>query len=208
MTSLSSGRMRRRCRSSRRSCSSANSCTRRPQARDVGVDLGLGLAAAQDLGAVVADVGDRAERHDPPRGRGAPAADAGDQPVALGDRDQRRARRLGHVGVVGVADDRRQRAVDVEQDRGARRVGRQRGERVVEGRGRRHAPIIAACRAGTRRSARRATRLAPGGDRHRRRAVQRPVRRRRRHGHRAAARAVARLRRARGDRHVARRDRR
>src|SRR3954467_11765071 len=38
-----------------------------------------------------------------------------------------------------MADDRRQHAVDVEQDGGAARLGAQRGQRVVEGRGGTHA---------------------------------------------------------------------
>ena len=68
---------------------------------------------------MVAEVGDRAERHDP-AGVGRPAArHAGDDAVAARDLDQRPARRLGHVRVVGLRDDRRQHAVDVEQDRGA-----------------------------------------------------------------------------------------
>ena len=157
---------------------------------------------------MVADVGDRAQRDDPARGRRPPAADAGDQPVALGDRDQRPPRRLGHVGVVGVADDRRERAVDVEQDRGApgsARSGARTSSRVAAGGTRLSSQHAAPM---TRRRPGRATDLAPR--RHRRPArgaVQRPVRRRRRDGHRAAARALARLRDARGDRHVAGRDR-
>ena len=101
---------------------------RRP-ARHLGIELDLGPAAAQHLGAVVADVGDRAQRDDPPRGRGAAPRHARDQPVALGHGDERHARRLGHVRVVGVAHDRRQHPVDVEQDRAVRADRRCRGAR-------------------------------------------------------------------------------
>jgi hypothetical protein len=66
---------------------------------------------------MVAEVGDRAERDDP-AGVGRPAAgDAGDGPVLARDLDQRAPRRLGHVRVVGLGDDRREDAVHVEQDR-------------------------------------------------------------------------------------------
>ena len=53
-------------------------------------------------------------------------------PVALGDLDQQRARGLGHVGVGGVADDRRERAVDVEQHGGVGGIGAERLERLHE----------------------------------------------------------------------------
>ena len=81
---------------------------------------------------MVADVGDRAERDDPARDLRLAAADAADDRVALGDGDELRARGLGHVRVVGVADDRGERAVDVEQDARASRVGAQRRERLGE----------------------------------------------------------------------------
>ncbi len=53
-------------------------------------------------------------------------------PIALGDLDQQRARGLGHVRVGGVPDDRRQRAVDVEQHRCAGGFGAERLERLHE----------------------------------------------------------------------------
>jgi hypothetical protein len=81
---------------------------------------------------VVAQVGDRPERDDPPRHRRLPAADARHAAVAAGDADEDGARGLGHLRVVGVADDRRERPVDVEQDRRARRVGAHWGERLGE----------------------------------------------------------------------------
>jgi hypothetical protein len=99
---------------------------------ELGLDLGLGRARPQQLAAVVADVRDRADRDHPTRIRGRAPADARDHPVRACDRDQRAARLLGNVGVLGVADDRRQGAVDVEQDRRAGRVGAQRSERFGE----------------------------------------------------------------------------
>ena len=81
---------------------------------------------------MVADVRDRAERDDAPRVLRLAAADAADDRVALGDGDELHARRLGDVGVARVADDRRERAVDVEQDGRARRVRAQRSERLGE----------------------------------------------------------------------------
>jgi hypothetical protein len=110
--------------------------------RDLRIELDLGGAAAQDLGAVVAHVGDRAERHDPPRGTRAAPGHAGHEPVALGDRDEQHARRLGHVRVVRVADDRREHAVDVEQHSAAARIGAQRLEMVGQGRGSGHEPSV------------------------------------------------------------------
>jgi hypothetical protein len=87
--------------------------------RQLGVQLGARGAGAQQFAAVVANVGDRPDRDDLAGGGGAAAADATEQPVALGDLDQQRASRLRHVRVVGVAHDRRERAIDVEQHRGA-----------------------------------------------------------------------------------------
>jgi hypothetical protein len=58
--------------------------------------------------------------------------------------DLRRARAqqldAGHARVVGVAHDRRERPVDVEQDRRAGRVGAQRLERLGERGGDGHGP--------------------------------------------------------------------
>jgi len=65
---------------------------------------------------VVAHVGDRADGHDLAGGVGAATADAADHLVALGDLYEHAASGLGHVGVDGVAHDRRERPVDVEQD--------------------------------------------------------------------------------------------
>ena len=104
---------------------------RRPR-HQLGVDLRLRRPRAQQFPAVVADVGDRPDRHDLARGGCAAAADAGDHAVALGDLDQQRARGLGDVGVVGMTHDRGERAVDVQQHRGAAWIGADRLERLHE----------------------------------------------------------------------------
>ena len=98
--------------------------------QDAGIDHRLGPAGAQHLGAVGAEVRDRADRDHRARLRGAPAADARDHAVPAGDSEPAAARALGHASVGGVLDDRGERAVDVEQDRRARRVGAKRPERV------------------------------------------------------------------------------
>jgi len=81
---------------------------------------------------VVADIGDRPDRHDLARRARAPAAHAAHHPVAARDLDQKAARRLRDVRVGRVAHDRRQRAVDVEQHRRAGWVGADRLERLHE----------------------------------------------------------------------------
>ena len=97
------------------------------------VELGGDRARHQHLRAVRAQVGDRAERDDPAGVGGAPAGHAGDHAVAARDLDQRPPGALGHVRVVGVQNDRRQHAVDVEQDGGALRVGLQWPQQLLEG---------------------------------------------------------------------------
>ena len=100
---------------------------------ELAVHLRRDRARAQDLRPVRAEVGDRAERHDAAR-VGRPAArHARHDAVALGDLDQRPPRRLGHVRVVGMLDDRREHAVDVEQHGGALRVVLEGPEELVEG---------------------------------------------------------------------------
>jgi hypothetical protein len=91
----------------------------------LGVELGAGGAGAQQLAAVVAHVSDRPDRDDLAGDGGAAAADTADQAIAPGDLDQQRARGLGDVGVIGVAHDRGERAVDVEQHGGVGGVGAQ-----------------------------------------------------------------------------------
>ncbi len=85
-------------------------------ALQLAVGLGTRGPRAQDLAAVGAEVGDRPQRDDPARVGGSAPRHAGHHPVALGDLDQRAARRLVDVGVLGLQDDRSQHAVDVEQD--------------------------------------------------------------------------------------------
>ena len=87
---------------------------------ELGSSTGFGPPGAQQLGAVRSEVGDRPDRDHRPRLRRPPAADARDDAVAPGDRDQQLPRALGHARIGGMLDDRRQRAVDVEQDRRTR----------------------------------------------------------------------------------------
>ncbi len=108
--------------------------------RERGVELGACGARAQQLAAVGADVRERADRHDLPRGGRLPAGDAAHQAVALGELDQQRARGLGDVGVIGVADDRGERAVDVEQHGRVGGVGAQGCQRLRERGGGGHGP--------------------------------------------------------------------
>ena len=161
--------------------------------RELGVDLRPRRAGAQQLAAVVADVGDRPDRDDLARGRRAAPAHAAHHPVAARDLDQHRARRLGHVRVGGVPDDRRERAVDVEQDRRAIGLGADRPERLHERCGWRHASSMprmvagpsARANPGSPRPHARLLRLAVIGTLGR--PLQRPLRRGRRDGDRAAA---------------------
>ena len=81
---------------------------------------------------MVADVGDRADRDDLPRRRRPPSAHACHDAVALGDLDQRYASGLGDLGVIGVPDDGRQCAVDVQQDGGPGRIDPQGLQRFGE----------------------------------------------------------------------------
>jgi hypothetical protein len=81
------------------------------------IDLSLSPAGTQQLRPVRAEVGDRPDRdHRAGVGRLA-TTDAGHHLVAARDPDQQLTGRLGHLGGGGVLDDRRQRPVDVEQDR-------------------------------------------------------------------------------------------
>ncbi len=98
--------------------------------QDRGIHHRLGPTGAQHLGAVRAEVRDRADRDHRPRLRGPAAADARDHAVPPGDLREQRTRRLGHSGIAGVIDDRGERAVDVEHDRGAGRIGAERRDGV------------------------------------------------------------------------------
>jgi hypothetical protein len=100
------------------------------------IELGRDGAGHQHLGAVRAQVGDRAERDDPPRVGRAAAGHARHHPIAPGDLDQRPPRALRHVGIVGVLHDRGEHPVDVEQDRRAVGGSLQRRQQLLEGSGR------------------------------------------------------------------------
>ena len=142
MARLSSARTRRR-----RSSSPYGVVGEPPDAplpgSDLAIELDLGPARAQQLDAVVADVGDRPDGHDLPRDRGLAAAHAGDAPVAPRHLDQQRARRLGDGRVIGVADDRSERPVHVEQDACARRIRPERLECLAQRRGGGHGRSMA-----------------------------------------------------------------
>ena len=94
-----------------------------------------------ELEAVLADVDELVEPDDAPRIRAGAAADAGDERVALVQPRDLGARLLRHDGLVRNLDDRREHAVDVEQDRRARRVL---GEPREQGAVAVHAPRIRA----------------------------------------------------------------
>ena len=81
---------------------------------------------------MIADVGYGADRHDLAGGGGTATANAAHQAVAPRDLDQQHPRGLGNVGVIGVANDRRERAVDVQQHCGAAGIGANRLERLHE----------------------------------------------------------------------------
>ena len=114
----------------------------RDAAHAAGPALGLGIdrrgagAAQQQLGAVVAGVGDRADADHAPRDARPAPADAADEPVGLRQAVDDAAHPLGDGGRLRIAHDRRERAVDVEQHGPGRGVRPQRGEDLVERRGR------------------------------------------------------------------------
>ena len=111
----------RRARAGAAAAACRRSCGEAAHGRLVLGDLGVDLDARRRPAAAARSRGCRRRRSMPSAtirratSRLA-AADAADDAVALGDRDELRARRLGDVRVVGVADDRRERPVDVEQD--------------------------------------------------------------------------------------------
>ena len=96
------------------------------------IDHRLGPAGAQYLRAVRAEIGDGPDRDHRARLRGPTPAHARHHPVAPGDLGQEPARIWRYARIGGALDDRRQRAVDVEQDRRARRIGAQWRERFGE----------------------------------------------------------------------------
>ena len=82
---------------------------------DARIEHRLGPPGPQQLGSVRAQIRDRPDRDHRPRLRGAPPADARDDPVAAGHLDQQLPGPLGDVRVGCVLDDRGERAVDIEQ---------------------------------------------------------------------------------------------
>ncbi len=106
--------------------------------RQVGVELGARGSGSQQLTAVVADIGDAADRDDLACRCCSASTDAAHKPVALGYLDQQRARRLGHMRIGGMAHDRRQRAVDIKQHGCMIGVGAERLKRLHKQGGRGH----------------------------------------------------------------------
>ena len=85
------------------------------------------LARAEQLEAVVAGVDELIEADHAAGGARPAAADAGDQSVARRELGKQRPGRRRNRRRLGVGDDRRQGAVDVAEDGGARGLGAQRG---------------------------------------------------------------------------------
>jgi hypothetical protein len=97
------------------------------------------LSRAQQLGAVRPGVGDAADADEPPRLGDRPSRDARHAGVAAPEAAQQQRDLVAHVGVLRAADDRRERAVDVAEDRRPLGVVCQRAEalaqRLCRGRG-------------------------------------------------------------------------
>jgi len=89
---------------------------------DIWVGVRLGLAREQQLETVVARVGELVEADHALGVEGGAPRYAADQPVAAGELDEQLAGALGHRGVLGALDDRRERPVHVGEDRGPLRV--------------------------------------------------------------------------------------
>jgi hypothetical protein len=87
------------------------------------VDDRLGGAGLEELEAVIADVRDRVQADDPPCLGRAPPRDTRDEAIARLESLQQGACPRGNRGRIGVDDDRRKRAVDVEKERRAQRLG-------------------------------------------------------------------------------------
>jgi len=88
---------------------------RRERVDALALHLGLGL----ELEAVHPDVAHAVDPDEPFRIRSGPAADTGDECVTPGETRDFGARLLGDPCLTGAAHDRRERAVDVEEDRRA-----------------------------------------------------------------------------------------
>src|SRR5205807_3622631 len=98
--------------------------------RDRWVEHRLGPPGTELLGAVGAEVGDRADRDHRPGLRGAPPGDAGDDGIPPRDFDQQLATALGNAGVGGLGRDWGEGPVEVEQDRRVGWVVPERRERL------------------------------------------------------------------------------
>jgi hypothetical protein len=94
----------------------------------------LAFAGHHQLESVVACVGDRVETDQLPHVGGAPPRYRADQRVAFGQPDQQLARAVRQRRVLGVLDDRRQRAVEVGEDRRPPGLGTERLEQHLPGR--------------------------------------------------------------------------
>jgi hypothetical protein len=90
---------------------------------DRGIRDGLGGAGLEQFEPVVADVYDRIEPHDAPRFERPSTRDAGHQRVAVFEAFQQPPGRVRDGGGVRIGDDRRERTVDVKQERRALRLG-------------------------------------------------------------------------------------
>jgi uncharacterized membrane protein YfcA len=76
-------------------------------------------------------VEDPVHADEPVRVRAGPPADTRDKRIAPRQPPQLRPRLLGNLGQLRPRDDRRERAVDVEHDRGTRGIGSQSLERIL-----------------------------------------------------------------------------
>jgi hypothetical protein len=104
-----------------------------------GVESRCLVPGQQQLEPVVPRVGDRVDPDHAPRVLRPPSGHAADQAVALAQPAKQQRGVLRHRRLLGPLDDRRQRAVDVGEDRRPGRVGAQRlqqgGAGVAVGRG-------------------------------------------------------------------------
>ena len=168
---------------------------------DLGVVLDLGRAAAQDLAAVVAHVGDRPQRRRS-AGRWRPGARRRRRPARSASRPRSAATRVGSGTCASSAWRTIGASVPSTSSRTAARLGSERSgsSASASGAATDTRPMIAGMPREPNAEAR--------GDRSRgRRRLQRALRRRRRHRHGAALHPLAGLRGARGDRHLAGGDR-
>jgi hypothetical protein len=97
--------------------------------REGGIEPRHLLAGHQQLEPEIAGVGDAVESDQAPGLEGLAPGDGADEGVALAQRLQRVAGLGGHDGLLGRGDDRRQRPVDVGEDRRGGGVAAQRAEK-------------------------------------------------------------------------------